>query len=726
MPTFDITIQGKDYTVDAPSEEALPEIVDTIAKENPQGTSASELAGAAVRGLGPVGVGAAAGALVGAPLGPPGAATGARAGAALVELGGLAADVGVMAINKMLGTRYNLPTEAWNGLWDKMGIPEAKSDTAKMVEQSAKMVASTVGGMGLGSFMKGAASPTVAKIGGILTEAPKAQLAAGAAAGATGEYARQAVEEAGGGEGMQAAASFIGALGGGLAGGRLAALKAGAGAAANPVIQAAERFGIDLSTSMVNEPKSLVGKYVRTFGSNVPLFGTVNQMEKVAGQRVDAVYDFLKGYGIDYGVSPDAKAAVMESLTKGRADRLNSLVRQKTSIIDPLAASGLDVPVNKTVAAINAEIARLTRINPDAYSSAISELNSFKANIVNKTLDNVEGNRAVLRNMFKSPELANIRGEGEKAANSVYKALRQDMGDFIETQAGSAAKSSWQKADAELAGMVQEIDKTSLKSVLRTGAATPEVVGKLLFSKKDSELNLLLSNLDAAGRDNAKAAILQEIANRSIDKRTGVISPSSFTTKLNEMSRPMAKIFTMTEMDEAKGLAKVLEKSNFAALFAPDAPTGVKTIVPQSAALFMGSMFGVLKVAGAGLAWRAYESKAVRNMLQKIAKDPVENVELIKRAGNALQVGFVRKMGDEMINKGIPITFAPGSVQTEQLGKGSVSTDAAHGYRTVSKDGNKHRLYGPGNELIGVFPSLDDARLYADQQVVSKIRIPKY
>ena len=727
MPTFDIEIGGRGYQVDAPSEEALPEIVDHIASTQvPESTSAGELLGAAARGLGPTGLAAGTGAILGSPFGPGGMATGARIGVATLEGVSLAADLGTLAVNKLFGTRFNSPTVAFKHLADMAGLPEAKTDTAKMVEEGARMVGSTLGFISGGALLKGATSPLAARIGTVLSSAPKEQLVAAAAAGAGGEGVRQAVEAAGGTEGEQAAASFLASIATGHVAGKAAGFKLGAGAAANPLLQAAEREGVDLTTSMVNQPKGLVGKYMQTLGTNIPILGTTKKMEQVAAQRTDAVLNALSEYGVDHGVSPDMKAAVMESLTDARAAKLNDYVTQKKDVLSLAARNGLEVPTVKTTAEIESQVNKLKSINPEFYAPVIDRLESFGANLAGKGIEEVEGNRQILRNMFKNPELASIRDEGQKATDAVYNALRDDMGDFILAQEGQSAKAAWQKADTELAKMVKEIDRTSLKSVLRTGGATPEVVGKLLFSKKDSELNLLLNNLDEAGKANAKAAILQEAANRATDKRTGLLSANSFTTKLGELSRPMKKLFSPEEQARFKGLADVLEASKYSALFAPDAPTGIKGVVPQSAILMgmgaAGVMGAIGKVASIGIGWRAYESKMIRNLLEKISQNPPEKAALIKRLVTGLEVGYVRQVGNDMIKKGVPITFDPANAKTEQVGQGNVTTDMAHGFRAVSTDGKKQRLYGPDNKLMGVFKDLDMARLYADQHVVKQIK----
>lgn len=730
MPTFtelEDALVRADAAGDVEAARALVGEIDALhaqSQQQPQqGGIMEDYVAPAVRGLGPTGIGAAAGAVAGSVAGPAGALTGARVGATAVEGAMLAGDLGTMAINQIFKTRFTGPTEAWQHALTEKGLPESTSDKAKMVEATTRAIGSTVGTMGFGSLIKGATAPGVAKLGQILSEAPKAQLAAAAGAGAVGEYARQVTEEMGGTQGEQFGVSLLAGLAGGMAGGRLAGLSAGAGAAANPIIQAGIEHNINLSTSMINQPKGLVGKYIQTLGSNIPFLGTGGNLIETAGQRPAAARALLESFGVDMATSPDLKRAVTESLTESRAAKLNDLVAQKKNIIDPLGQSGAAVPVSNTTAAINAEIKALEKINPDAFSKVIGDFESFKKNIQGKTLDSIEGNRAVLRDMFKNPELATVRDAGEKAMDRIYGALRQDMGDFIESNLGKSSRTTWHDADVELAKMFAETKVASLKSVLRTGAATPEVVAKMLFSQKESDLDLLLNNLNAAGKQNAKMAVLQEVANRATNKITGELSASAFQVKLNELGKPIAKLFDATEKKRIESLGLALEASKYAELFAPNAPTGIKGVVPQSAILMGAGALGILgKAAAVGLGYRAYESKMMRNLLERIASNPPEKAELVKRATTALQVAYVRQIGNEMIQKGQPITFVPNAVQEEKVGQGSITTDMTHGYRAVSTNGKKQRLYGPDNQLLGVFSNIDQARQFADQRVVKAIK----
>ena len=696
-------------------------------QSQPQAESAGVLrdyVAPAVRGLAPTAIGAGVGMVAGIPAGPAGMAAGARMGAAASETATLAGDLGAAAINALLGTRFTNPSEAWDTLLTKAGLPKSETQTQKVVEASARGLGSTLGTMGLGSFLKGSASKGIATVGEILSQAPKEQMAAGLIGAGAGELARSEVEKMGGSAGEQAAASLLTGIVTGVAAGRLAGFKAGAGAAANPILQAAEREGVDLTTSLLNPPTSLPGKYMQTLGANIPLAGTGKQMMKSAEQGSEMITNFLADYGVTHGAGAPLTQEVLDNLIKTRGKNIVDLVDQKRGVIDPLARSGVAVPMTNTMAEIDAQIAKLNGINPEAYAPITQKLEAFKEAIQNKTLDAIEGNRKVLRGMKADPSLGVIKDDAMKAIDSAYTALKSDMGSFIETQSGAAARDAWNKADTKLFKLTDDLELHSFKSVLKDNAASPEKIASMLANKRDSDLNVLISNTDAQGKEALKGALLQMIANKS--DTGGVISQQKFMTNLNKFSSTVSKLFTPDEIQRIKAIGTILEKLTFARNFAPDAPTGIKGVVPQSAVLMGATAAGVLgKGLLIGAGWNIYESKMMRNLLEKIARNPPEQAQLIKRAATMFEVGYARSVGHEMLKNNIPITFDPNTMKQEQVGTGNVTTDMAHGYRAVSKDGKKQRLYGPDNQLIGVFDNIDQVRRYTDRQVVNKIKLPK-
>jgi hypothetical protein len=298
------------------------------------------------------------------------------------------------------------------------------------------------------------------------------------------------------------------------------------------------------------------------------------------------------------------------------------------------------------------------------------------------------------------------------------------MGNFIENNAGQSARGTVEDANAALHDMVEEIKNRTLKKALRSGQANPDDVGRMLVDTKNpASFDLILGGLSEEGKQFAKQSVLQSIANSSTNPASGALSPEKFRGQLNNMDENLSKLFTPTEKKRLDAWATVIESSKFSRFFAPDAPTGVRTVVGTTLTA-LGSM-AVFKAAIGAAAHHVYESQAIRDLLLKISKNPANKDALAAQAAHLIAVSGVRSVGEMMIDKGIPITFDKQNVKTEQLGQGSVTTDMAHGYRAVSVNGTKQRLYGPDNQMIGVFPDMEATRRYTDRQVVNKIKVPR-
>jgi len=682
----------------------------------PESSGMAEYGGALVRGLGPTAIGAGAGLLVG---GPPGAA----AGAATVETGGLVGDLGLSAINAILGTRITTPSEGWKALFDRMGVPEVKGEGAKMLESSARFVGSTVGTLGLGGLLKGSATRGIATVGQVLASAPRQQLVGAAVGGVAAEGARALAEEAGASPGMQAAASFVGGLTGGAIGGIVGAERNAVTAATNPVVQAYEQLGLKTpTTSEVKEPTTLFGKLFRTMGANVPLIGGAAREEARAHEISQGLHTFLNTYQVTHGATAPFATDVVENLLKTRGAKLTQLVGDKNAILDGLSATGTAVPVPNAMRQISQEISAINSLNNPELAPIVSKFQNIASGISSNTLRNVDSNLKLAGTMLKDPSMVSFAGAGDAAADRIYGAIKQDIGNFIESQAGVTAKNAWASATDELAGMVDELGNLSLKKALKTGDANPDAVGRMLLDVKNpASFDLILAGLDNTGKNFAKQSILQSIANQATDSATGNISPNRFRNSLNNLNQNITKLFTPDEKKMLDAWATVIESSKFSRFFAPDAATGVRTIVGTTLTA-MGSMVIPKMIFGATV-HHIYESRQVRDILLKISGNPVNKDALIAQAAQMIPILAVKDMSTSMVKKGIPITFDPENSKSEQVGQGTVTTDMAHGYRAISTNGTKQRLYSPDNKLIGVFEDLNQARKYADMKVIKNISL---
>lgn len=189
----------------------LPAGAGEVVSETPrEETTAAGLVGAVGRGLAPLAAGALTGAALGAPVGGVGALPGAAAGAGSVLASQLVFDPLVNAMNATLGTNVATPSQAFEELLTKAGVPEPKTAAERLVRSASAGIGGALSGVGLGQTLAGAAAPAARAAGAMLAEAPAMQAAAGAGSG----LAAQSAAELGVGPGGQLVAAIIGGAGG--------------------------------------------------------------------------------------------------------------------------------------------------------------------------------------------------------------------------------------------------------------------------------------------------------------------------------------------------------------------------------------------------------------------------------------------------------------------------------------------------------------------------------
>lgn len=398
--------------------------------------------------------------------------------------------------------------------------------------------------------------------------------------------------------------------------------------AAREVVAAGKQAGVRVLTTDVKPPKTFVGKIAQATGERIIGTGTGGVRAAQQGERIAAVKQVLSDFGA-IGAD-DAADAVAADLAKTRGAELSRLSTAKNSVIQGVQGA---VPMPQTAKAIDEQIARLTGINADAFAPVIAKLNEFKAQLASgKTLDQIEGNRRLLGDLFKDPSLAAIAGDGQKALNAVYAPLRADMGNFIRAKAGDAAFAKWKGANDRLAAMAGELSDGTFKRVLSTAEATPENVARMLFSKKPSDVARLYSNLSAEGRAKAQAAVLHQ----AMQKAGGLdaLSPDKFVNQIEALGRTAGVHFQAADLTRLEGLTRVLNATQRAATAAVAPPTGVQTAVAAvyGGAGATGGLPALLGVQGYGLIARAYESAPVRNALLRLGRtkagSPQELTEL--------------------------------------------------------------------------------------------------
>jgi hypothetical protein len=414
-------------------------------------------------------------------------------------------------------------------------------------------------------------------------------------------------------------------------------------------IESARQAGVTVMTSDVVPPRTFASKWLQTIGERIPGAGTGGIRQTQQAERIDAVRNVL----LDFGADDAARASddVMKDLATKRGADLAKYSGAKTEVIERLGQTGT-VPMTNTVKAIDDEIAKLQGLKTQEVAPIIERLTDWKAALQDQNLINVEALRKQIGESFKAPELASVRGIGEKALSNIYGPLKRDMESFI-TQVGERRDvTKWKVADKRLSDLAGELDMSTLKSVLRRGDATPEVVANMLFSKKPSEVRQLYASLTPTGRERARAAILSRAAEKATENvaEGTVVSPDKFANEVKRLGTSVGVFFNGDDLKQVEGLVRVLNITKRASAAAAAPPTGVQAAIPVSAAalssFFGGGLPGFIATLGAaggvGVAARIYESAPVRNLLMKIPQTVAgskEEAALLKSLTSAIQTG---------------------------------------------------------------------------------------
>jgi len=431
--------------------------------------------------------------------------------------------------------------------------------------------------------------------------------------------------------------------------------------AAEGAVADAKAVGGKLMTSDVFPPKGGAGQLMQTVMEKNPFLGTGSLRVAQQTDRINAVRDVLTQYGAS-DVTQLSNEVMTDLLQKRGAD-LAKWTGQKNEVIDRLSmpvqegANAIPVPVSKTVEAIDAQIAKLKSLNTNEVAPVIAKLTDWKKAVQNQPLENIEMLRRQFGESFNDPGLAGVKGTAQKALNEIYPAVNDDMGAFIKANGNPEDFAKWKEANTELAGNIKELEVTALKNALDNGGQTPEVVQRLLFSGKPSDVQLLYKNLTKEGRAQAQAAVLAKVAENALTAGTEIVSPEKFVTQVQKLGGPIGVLFSGEDKATLDGLVRYLNSTRQASKFAANPQTGQQATIPILGISSVGGLANVLgsgapsiesalagiagTVAGGsmvGAASRIYESPAVRDLLVKLsrAKETDQSATLVKRITSAI------------------------------------------------------------------------------------------
>lgn len=569
--------------------------------------------------------------------------TGRGAIEGVTGLAGIVIDPVTRLANIALPGTAQIPTmqQATAQVLDAAGFPQPRDAVERMVNQAIQGVSGAGGMAAAGRVAQTAAAPVTREVGRLLAAQPVAQMAGGAGAGAAG----QAVREAGGTPGGEIAASLLGGVAGGAAAARaMAPARALATAPkVQRIVEEAGRRGVPVMTSDVVPPETFIGKAAQRLGERIPIAGTGPLRAEQQQARIDAVRNVLRDFGADdaANLSDD----IMKDLATKRSAEIQKYANSKKEVINRLADKGT-VPVPRALAAIDDQIADLTRRRTEGSDEAIQRLQQIKKDVQDRDLFQIEAYRQdELAKIFMDdparPMSIAARDAGEKAMRAIYGPVREDMIDFIKKTGERRDVDKFMVANKRLNETANELKMASLKSVLKSGEQTPEVVNRLLFGQKPSEIRQLYSGLTPAGRANARASILAQAADKAkfeLQDGTKMFSPEKFSAEIKRLQPQIGVFFRGDDLKQVEGLSRVLNLTRRAGEAGVATPTGqeaVPFVAGSALQSFLGSFGGTLAAAGGiGLAARVYESAPVRNLMMQLGtakRGSAEEAAIVKR-----------------------------------------------------------------------------------------------
>lgn len=524
----------------------------------------------------------------------------------------------------LTGRNVQTTQQAVSGAMTSAGVPAPQTPAERIASAVQSGAASGLGGAGLARGAANVLTGGAREVARAMATGPGAQMLGGAGAGA----GAQTAAEMDAGPIVQIGAGLAGAM----IGGGAANIRRPTVAATADDVAAAERIGIKPMTSDVMPPQTFIGKNAQRIGEMVPFAGTGGMRAAQETARKQAVLDIVTQYGAAPGVSDD----VMRSLSAQRSAELTKYATLKGDVISTVKGQ---VPVTNAVAAIDQEIAKLRGLKTAEVLPVVTKLEDWKRALQGQDLENVEALRKQIGEAFAAPELASVRTTGQKALSSIYGALRQDMGDFIKANGDRRDFTKWSVANKRLSELTGELEVTALRSALKKGDATPETVKNLLFSAKPSDVKLLFRNLPKEGKAKARAAIIQDMFERSSDG--DAVSPQKFATQMAKRGSQIGVFFEGPDLAAVTGLKRALDLTAQASKSAVSTPTGVQGVPIVGAAVLtdlVGSA-GAALTSGAvmGLGARAAESTAARNLLIALSKTKPGSPEEMKLAKRALE-----------------------------------------------------------------------------------------
>ncbi|HAN8851962.1 TPA: injection protein, partial [Escherichia coli] len=394
---------------------------------------------------------------------------------------------------------------------------------------------------------------------------------------------------------------------------------------AKAAVDFASERNLPLMTSDMLKDKTFMQSQAQTLGERVPFFGTGKNRLNQQQARENLVRTFSDGLG---GISDKQ---LYESATKGQQKFIEAAGKRYNRIIDAMGDTPVDL--SNTVKAIDNQIAVLSRPGKSQDRAAVKVLQQFKDDITSgpNDLRLARENRTDLRKRFMASSDTVDKDTLQKASDIIYKAYTADMKKAVAKNLGADEAINMARVDRSWSKFNDMMGRTRVQKAIASGKATPEDVTKLVFSQSPSERSQLYRLLDDNGRQNARAAIVQNAVDKATDP-SGNISVEKFINALHRNRKQSATFFKGVHGKELDGVIKYLNDTRHAAKANVQNLNGQQLygLLVGGGIINAAVLAGMLKTAAfvvpaagaVGGAAKAYESPVIRNALLRLANTP--------------------------------------------------------------------------------------------------------
>jgi hypothetical protein len=360
--------------------------------------------------------------------------------------------------------------------------------------------------------------------------------------------------------------------------------------------------GIRQLTSDITPPNTRVGKLLQTQGELVAGFQRTGQQ----AQRVKAIENLANKFDIVEGTGFEAKVVKgLQDSVQASKSAIGKLYDESTAKLDELGS----VPLTKTKNFAQAVLDREIKKGSVADQSVINDMQSLLDAPDDLSFEFVKEIRSgVGANLEKVRRGAPVQGNSDTALlNRTYGQLSQDMTDFADN-ADPVLSEKWKKANKVVSEFALGTSKSGAKAIIKNGDATPEVVDRLLFSGKNSDIEFLSANLTDSGKTAAKQRVLQRAFEKSsIDGED--INPNKFLTQLNKSRNQIGKLFSADERKAIFALRDQLKSTTRAQDASVVTPTGQQLTLAAAVAVPVALIPGVVQ--------GVIQSKVIRDLIIK-------------------------------------------------------------------------------------------------------------